>query len=308
MRPDAPPVASFRAATKRFGAVTALDALDLDLAPGRVTALLGPNGAGKTTAVHLLLGLGAPTRGSVSVLGGDPRDARTRERIGAMLQVARVPETLRVREHIELFRTYYPSPMPYGEVVEAAALQGLDRRLFGTLSGGQKQRVLFALAICGNPELLVLDEPTVGLDVEARRVLWDRVRELGARGRAVLLTTHHLEEADALAQRVVLLARGRVVADGTPAEIKARVGGRRIRCRTALAAEAIAAIPGVTAAREAGGVTEIVTAATEDVLRALLARDGSRCAHEDAGAGLEEAFVALTSDEPALAALAEVAS
>src|SRR5690349_9184011 len=147
------PIASFAGVTKRFGAVTALDALDLDLAPGRVTALLGPNGAGKTTAVRLLLGLGAPTRGTVSVLGGDPRDARTRARIGVMLQGGRAPETLRVREHVELFRGYYPSPMPYDEVVEAAGLRGLDRKLFGTLSGGQKQRVLFALAICGNPEL-----------------------------------------------------------------------------------------------------------------------------------------------------------
>jgi ABC-2 type transport system ATP-binding protein len=240
----------------------------------------------------------------VSVLGGDPGDARTRARIGAMLQVARVPETLRVREHVELFRSYYPSPMPYAEVVEAAGLQGLERKLYGTLSGGQRQRVLFALALCGNPELLVLDEPTVGLDVEARRVLWDRVRQLGAAGRAVLLTTHHLEEADALAQRVVLLARGRVVADGTPAEVKARAGGRRIRCRTALPLGEVAALPHVGAAREVRGVTEVVTAAAEEVVRALFARDATLCELEVGGVGLEEAFVALTADAPVAAGVA----
>jgi ABC-2 type transport system ATP-binding protein len=194
--------------------------------------------------------------------------------------------------------------MPWAEVVEAAGLQGLERKLYGTLSGGQRQRVLFALALCGNPELLVLDEPTVGLDVEARRVLWDRVRQLGASGRAVLLTTHHLEEADALAQRVVLLARGRVVADGTPAEIKARVGGRRIRCRTALPLGEIESLPGVRAAHEVGDVTEIATGAAEDVLRALLARDATLRDLEVTGAGLEEAFVALTGDAPAAAGVA----
>ena len=143
-------------------------------------------------------------------------------RRGALLQVAKVPETIKVREHIELFSSYYPHPLPFAEVVEAAGLAGIENRLFGDLSGGQKQRVLFALAICGNPDLLFLDEPTVGLDVEARRALWTRIRAFVARGGSVLLTTHYIEEADALANRVVVIQKGRIVAEGTPSEIKAR--------------------------------------------------------------------------------------
>ncbi|HEX6159296.1 MAG TPA: ABC transporter ATP-binding protein, partial [Thermoanaerobaculia bacterium] len=158
--------------------------------------------------------------GSARVFGGDPRDPRNRERLGAMLQVAAVPGTLRVREHVDLFSSYYPRPLPFAEVVEAAGLQGIENRLFGKLSGGQKQRTLFAMAICGNPDLLVLDEPTVGLDVEARRALWKQIRAFVARGKTILLTTHYLAEAEALANRVVVLHRGQVVATGTPAEIR----------------------------------------------------------------------------------------
>ena len=287
-------IARFHAVSKRFGDTLALGALDLALAPG-VTALLGPNGAGKTTAVRLLLGLGAPTSGTVTVLGGDPRRPATRARIGAMLQVAKVPETLRVREHVELFRRYYPRPLAVGAVVEAAGLAGLEHRLFGTLSGGERQRVLFALALCGDPDLLVLDEPTVGLDVEARRALWDGVRRLGDAGRAVLLTTHHLDEADALARRIVVLARGAVVADGTPAEVKARVAGRQVRCRTRVPLAEVVALPHVVRARRDGDVTEIATGAAEDVVRALLARDPALADLEVRGAGLEEAFLAVTA-------------
>jgi ABC-2 type transport system ATP-binding protein len=289
-------VATLRGVTKRYGDVVALRDVDLDVVPGQITALLGPNGAGKTTAARLLLGLTVPTTGAVRVHGGDPRDALTRTRTGAMLQVAKVPETLRVREHIALFRSYYPSPMPYDEVVAAAGLQGLDGRLYGKLSGGQQQRVLFALATCGDPDLLVLDEPTVGLDVEARRVLWDRIRQLSADGRAILLTTHYLDEADALAHRVVVLARGAIVADGSPVEVKARVAGRRIRCVTALALDEVAAVRGVASARRLGDLTEIATADAEGVLRELLARDATLSGLEVGGAGLEEAFLALTND------------
>lgn len=288
--------ARLRRVTKRYGEVTALDQVDLSISKGEVTALLGPNGAGKTTAVRLLLGLSRPSSGSVDVFGGDPRTARTRSRIGAMLQVAKVPETLRVREHIELFRAYYPSPMAYGEVIAASALKGLEGRLFGTLSGGEKQRVLFALAICGNPDLLVLDEPTVGLDVESRRSLWERIRELSAGGRAILLTTHYLDEADALSHRIVMIARGHIVADGSPAEVKARVAGRRIRCVTRLAPESVRALSGVGIVRQDGGVTEVLTSAPEDVLRSMLALDPTLTGLEVTGAGLEEAFLALTAD------------
>ena len=212
--------AHFSHVRKSYGAVEALRGIDLSIAPGELVALLGANGAGKTTAVRLLLGLARPDGGEVRVFGGDPRDARTRTRIGAVLQTARVPETLRVREHIHLFSSYYPRPMPIADVIEAANLHGLERRKFGELSGGQQKRVLFALAICGNPDLLILDEPTAGLDVEARRALWKQIRAFIGRGKSVLLTTHYLAEAEALANRVVVLHRGNVAAVGTPAEIK----------------------------------------------------------------------------------------
>jgi ABC-2 type transport system ATP-binding protein len=205
---------------KHYGAIDALRGLDLSIGPGELVALLGANGAGKTTAVRILLGLAAPTSGEARVFGADPRDAAGRMRIGAVLQAARVPETLRVREHIDLFSSYYPNPMPMGEVIAAAGLEGLEKRKYGQLSGGQQKRVLFALAICGNPELLILDEPTVGLDVEARRAMWKQVRSFVARERSVLLTTHWLGEAEALADRVVVLHRGTVVAEGTPQQIK----------------------------------------------------------------------------------------
>jgi ABC-2 type transport system ATP-binding protein len=210
----------FTRVIKNYGPVEALRGLDLDIRPGELVALLGANGAGKTTAVRTLLGLSKPTSGEVRVFGLDPRDAANRVRTGAMLQVARVPETLKVREHIHLFSSYYPNPMPMAEVIEAAGLQGLEKRKFGELSGGQQKRVLFALALCGNPELLVLDEPTVGLDVEARRALWKQIRAFIARGRSVLLTTHYLAEAEALASRVVVIHKGTVVKEGSPSQIK----------------------------------------------------------------------------------------
>ncbi len=216
------PVAELRGVTKNYGDVAALRGIDLTIERGELVALLGPNGAGKTTAVRILLGLASADSGSASIFGHHPASHAAKVRRGAQLQVAKVPETIKVREHIELFSSYYPHPLPFAEVVEAAGLAGIENRLFGDLSGGQKQRALFALAICGNPDLLFLDEPTVGLDVEARRALWTRIRAFVARGGSVLLTTHYIEEADALANRVMVIQKGRIIAEGTPTEIKAR--------------------------------------------------------------------------------------
>ena len=216
--------AQFTSVRKSYDAIEALRGLDLTLRSGELLALLGANGAGKTTAVRLLLGLARPTSGTVRVFGGDPRDGATRARFGAVLQSARVPETLRVREHLHLFSSYYPDPLPLDAVIAAAGLQGLENRKYGELSGGQQKRVLFAISICGNPDLLILDEPTVGLDVESRRALWKQIRAFIERGKSVLLTTHYLAEAEALADRVVVLHRGEVRKEGTPGEIRGDAG------------------------------------------------------------------------------------
>src|SRR5690348_6580911 len=210
------PIASLRGVTKTYGQVTALRDIHFSVRAGELVALLGPNGAGKTTAVKLLLGLVSPTSGQASIFGADPRNPASRMRTGAMLQIGKVPETLRVREHIDLFSSYYPNPLPISQSLAIAGLDGVKDRKFGDLSGGQRQRVLFALAICGNPDLLFLDEPTVGMDVEARRALWEQIRNLIGRGKTVLLTTHYLHEADALADRVVVINKGSIIAEGTP--------------------------------------------------------------------------------------------
>jgi ABC-2 type transport system ATP-binding protein len=210
------------------GGITAVRDLSLTITPGQTLALLGPNGAGKTTTIRMILGLAAPTSGVVRVFGRDPRDAAARVCIGTMLQSADMPGSLTVREHITLFSSYYPAPLAIGDVLRLAALDGLENRLAGRLSGGQRQRLAFALAICGDPELLVLDEPTSGLDIESRVLLWEQVRVLAARGKSIIITTHHLAEADALADRIAFIARGSIVADGTPAEIKARAGTREL--------------------------------------------------------------------------------
>lgn len=212
-------------ACKRYGATVAVESLNLTLNKGETLALLGPNGAGKTTAIRMLLGLTKPTAGSASIFGCDPRERATRERVGAMLQVSSVPPMLSVAEHITLFAASYPNPLSLAEVIELACLQRIARRRVAGLSGGERQRLFFALAICGDPDVLFLDEPSAGLDVETRETLWDGVRELVTRGKSILLTTHYLHEADALADRIVMLSSGAVVAEGTPDELKARVAG-----------------------------------------------------------------------------------
>ena len=300
-------VGELRKATKRYKAVTAVDGLTLELEAGRVTALLGPNGAGKTTTVRMLLGLTRPTTGSARLFGDDPSSLAARSRTGVMLQVANVPETLRVREHVHLFSSYYPSPMPVDRALAIAGIASIAGRKYGELSGGQKQRVHFALAICGDPDLIFLDEPTVGLDVESRRAFWQEIRRLTANGRAILLTTHYIEEADALADRVVVINQGTVVADGTPAEMKRFAASRRIRCITSLPTSRIERLPGVSSVRQDGVATELLTNDAERVARELLMADTNLSGLEISGAGLEEAFLVLTAsarsrtEEPVMA-------
>ena len=282
--------------SKRYGAKLALDDLSLGIEPGKVTALLGPNGAGKSTTIGLLLGLTRADAGEVCVLGAAPGELAVRRRTGVMLQSAALPDTLRVGELLQLVRSYYPRPAPLEELASRTGIGTLLATPYARLSGGQQRRVQFALAVCGNPELLFLDEPTTGLDIVARESLWAVVRELTARGCAVLLTTHYLEEAEALAQRVAVLVRGRMVSAGTVDEIRASGVRRRIRCISRLPAEQVRAFPCVTAATRAAQGLDIESTAAEPVLRALLAADPEVRELEVRREGLAEAFVKITRE------------
>ena len=290
-------VAMLTRAVKRYGAVTALDGVDLQLRRGELLALLGPNGAGKTTAVSLLLGLQRPDAGEARLFGFDPKRLDARRRIGVMLQEAALQSSLRVGELLRLTMGYYPRPRAFEDTARLAGIADLLPRRYGKLSGGQKRRVQFALAICGDPEILFLDEPTVGLDLDARTAMWKTLRELIARGCAIVLTTHYLEEAEALADRVAVLAHGKLVAQGSVDEIRARVAQRRIRCITALAPETVRAWPGVDRVERENDRIEIVTPQAEAVLRRLLAADAHVSGLEVQRAGLAEAFVEITREQ-----------
>ncbi len=290
------PVATLVNITKRYGATVALNGLSLALRPGEIVALLGPNGAGKSTAIKILLGLAAPTSGVVRVFGSDPRTSATRTRVGAMLQATRISEMLRVREHLDLFRSYYPNPLPLPEILRIAQLHGIEDRLFGQLSGGQRQRVLFALAICGDPDLIFLDEPSAGMDIEARRSLWYQIRSLAALGKTILLTTHYLEEADFLAHRIIVINKGRIISEGTPTEIKRSSGGRTIRCQTVLSENFLRSLPDVTRVESNESGVIVTTSDAESVLRQMLLSDETLSGLEVASPALEDAFLALTKN------------
>ena len=290
------PAAQLNAVSKRYGDLKALDGVDLAVQPGELLALLGPNGAGKSTAIALCLGLVEPDRGEARVFGQSPHALVARRRLGVMLQSAAMPDTLKVRELLAQTRSYSPDPLPSAQCVLRAGIAALMDRRYGKLSGGEQRRVQFALAICGRPQLLFLDEPTVGLDIEARESVWRTIRQLVAEGCAVVLTTHYLEEAEALADRVTLLAHGRVVAEGSVQQIRARVAQRRIRCTSVLEASVIGAWPEVRSVCRDGDRIEIVTDAAETVVRQLLFEDTSVGDLEIQRAGLAEAFVEITRE------------
>ena len=292
------PLARLHQAGKRYGTIHALDGLDLELHAGQVLALLGPNGAGKTTAVGLLLGLQAADEGSVELFGLPPSSLQARRRTGVMLQTAGIPDTLKVRELVALTRSYYPDPRSVDECLAMAGLRELAERRYGQLSGGQQRRVQFAMAVCGRPQLLFLDEPTTGLDIDARQAMWRAIGELSAQGCGVLLTTHYLEEAEALADRVMVIDQGRLLAQGSVEEVRARVSQRRIGCVSTLAVAEVAGWDGVQDARlDGSGRLELIAAQAEPVVRRLLDEDPALSELEVRRAGLAEAFLALTGAE-----------
>jgi ABC-2 type transport system ATP-binding protein len=287
---DAPAV-ELSNVSKRFGEVQALQEVSFTINAGEVVAVLGPNGAGKTTSISIMLGTRLPNAGKALLFGMQPRDLRARKRIGVMLQESGVPGMLKVEEIVELFGAYYPRPLPAAQAIAMAGLQEKAKNLVKDLSGGQRQRLYFALAVCGNPDVLFLDEPTVGMDVEGRRHFIDEIGNLARLGRTVVLTTHYLEEADQLARRVIVIDRGRIIADSTPAEIKSRVAGKRITFTTTQ--QLPEGLP-LTGLRVEGTRVRLLTNEPESVLRELFSRGIEMQQLEVSGADLEEAFVAMT--------------
>ncbi|GAB3348238.1 ATP-binding cassette domain-containing protein [Modestobacter lapidis] len=281
--------------TVRYGETLAVDRLDLRIAAGETVALLGANGAGKSSVLNAALGLFRPTAGRVRLLGRGPLEAIRAGGVGAMLQHGGLPSETRVGEVLELVRRQYDTPWPVGDLSVTAGIDGLLTRKVDALSGGQRQRVLLALALAGAPPLLVLDEPTSAMDVAARQAFWTTMRALAGRGHTVVFATHHLDEADAVADRVVVVAGGRIVADGSATAVKAAVAGRTIRFTAPGERGELAGLPGVTSVSAAGELVELATSDAEATLRALLARHDRLPDLEVRGATLEQAFLRLTA-------------
>jgi ABC-2 type transport system ATP-binding protein len=282
------------------GHVPAVQGIDVDVSAGETVALLGPNGAGKSTTIDLLLGLQRPDHGDVSVFGRAPDEAVADGRVGAMLQTGGLLRDLTVRELVTMMSSLYPRPLPVDETLELAKLTEIADRRTERLSGGQTQRVRLAVALVSDPDLMVLDEPTVGLDVEARRSFWATVRDFARHGKTILFATHYLEEADGYADRVVLMAHGRIVADGPPTEIKAMVGSRTIRATLpGVPLEQLEALPGVTAADRHGETIALSCSDSDAAIRAIVAAFPQARDFEIRGAGLDEAFMQLTQEAAA---------
>jgi len=296
-----------RGLVKSFGSgdsiVRAVQGVDVSIAPGETVALLGPNGAGKSTTIDMLLGLTTPDAGSVSLFGKTASDAVADGEVGAMLQTGGLIHDLSVRELIAMVASLYPRPLDLDRVLEQTGLDAIEGRRTQKLSGGETQRLRFALALVSDPALLVLDEPTVAMDVEARHAFWLVMRRVAAEGKTIVFATHYLEEADANADRVLLMARGRIVADGSPAEIKAMTGVRTIRATVRNATdEALAGLAGVTGVERHGDRVVLACSDSDVAIRALLERFTDVREIEISGADLEQAFLQLTGDTEAAAA------
>jgi len=297
------PALRFDGVVRRYGKHVALDHLDLDVAQGETVALLGPNGAGKSTTISLLLGLLRPHAGTVEVLGTSPREAVAQGRVGAMLQTGSgsgLPSGVRVASALQLVRRLYRNPAPFDLTVERAGIGALLGRPTQRLSGGQAQQVRFAVAIAGDPELVFLDEPTAAMDVESRRSFWRMMRQFGEEGRTIVFATHHLQEADQVADRVVVINRGRVVANGPGATLKAAVATRLVRFVAQHPDEqALDGLEGVTDVAVRGTGVTLNSLDADATIRALVHSHVAFSDLEVTGAGLEEAFVALTECDPA---------
>ena len=292
------PAVELKNVTKNYGSVHAIKGISLTIEPGEIVAFLGPNGAGKSTSIALMLGMRRPTSGSVMLFGENPRHANHRKHIGVMLQESGVPESLKVRELVELFGRFHDQSMITREVVKMVGLEEKANTRLGRLSGGQKQRLYFALALVGNPDVLFLDEPTTGLDVEARRTFWEQINQQVAQEKTIILTTHNLEEADALARRIVVINQGQMIADGTPDEIKSHVGGKQVRFHAPnWTIEKLDALLERPSFHLMGNAFEILTKEPEALLATLFKHEVQVRDLEVVGAGLEEAFLALTSNE-----------
>ncbi|MBO3740855.1 ABC transporter ATP-binding protein [Actinoplanes flavus] len=282
--------------TRRFGATIALDHVDLEVRRGEMVGLLGPNGAGKSTLVGLLTGGRRPTSGRVELCGGDPRDPASRRTLGVTPQETGLPASLRVGEVVDFVRAHFPDPLPRDELLDRFGLSDLVRRQTGGLSGGQRRRLAVALAFAGRPEIVFLDEPTTGLDVEARRALWESIRDFHAGGGTVVLTSHYLEEIEALASRVVVLAQGRVLADDSVAAVRGLVGIRRISLTSAVPLTDFD-FDGLVSVERAGDRVHLLTPDADRMVRTLVSHDVPFRDLEVRPTSLEEAFLALTGKE-----------
>ena len=297
------PLARLHQAGKRYGTIHALDGLDLELHAGQVLALLGPNGAGKTTAVGLLLGLQAADEGSVELFGLPPSSLRARRRTGVMLQTAGIPDTLKVRELVALTRSYYPDPRSVDECLAMAGLRELAERRYGQLSGGQQRRVQFAMAVCGRPQLLFLDEPTTGLDIDARQAMWRAIGELSAQGCGVLLTTHYLEEAQELCDQIAIVNRGEVVACEPTSTLLQRLDTRNVVVTPAEPLMVAPDLPGLETRARTGGAFQVTYRTGQSSVEQELAAVRATGLHikdiatEDPD--LEDVFVSLTTNQGA---------
>jgi ABC-2 type transport system ATP-binding protein len=289
---------ALRGLTKSFGDVQAVRGIDVEIPLGETVALLGPNGAGKSTTIDMLLGMLDPDAGSAQLFGGSPQDAVAAGRVGAMLQTGSLIRDLSVRELIAMVASLYPRPLGVDETIALTRIEEIADRMTQKLSGGETQRARFAIALVSNPDLLVLDEPTVAMDVESRRAFWTTMRDFAAHGKTVIFATHYLEEADEFADRAVLMAHGRVVADGPPTEIKAMVGQRHIRATLPGVPPAeLETLAGVTRAELRGESIVLTCSDSDAAIRALLERFPAARDIEIAGAALEDAFVELTGVE-----------